>query len=198
MANYVNYIVVRQTLKRLGLRLFSPLELERALDLSPVAARFLVHRYAKRGVFLKLRKGLYAAVDEMPSELVIANRLYEPSYLSFEFALAYHHVIPEAPYVLTSATPRSTRTLIAAGRTFDYHRLKRTAFTGYVPMMVDQDTVLIATPEKAFVDCLYFVDLQRKPPLDRVARHRLNRHDIRRYAKLFDRPSLLKLVKGLG
>ena len=101
MANKVNLIQVEHAIRRRGLWLFSPLEVQRVLGISAIAARFLVHRYAKRGVFLKLKNGLYCLADQPPSEMAIANRLYDPSYLSFEFALSYYHLIPEAAYVMT-------------------------------------------------------------------------------------------------
>ena len=197
MANKVNLIQVERAIRRHGLRLFSPLELQRILAVSTVSARFLVHRYAKRGVFLKLRKGLYCLADQPPSELTLANRLYEPSYLSFEFALSYHHVIPEAVYVVTSATPRPTRALTALGKTFEYHRLKKPAFTGYEPVKVGAETVLMATPEKALVDTLYYVDLKKKEFNDRLDVRTLNWKRMESYAKLFRRSSLQELLRGL-
>lgn len=196
MANKVNLIQVEQAIRRRGLRLFSPLELQRILGISAIAARFLVHRYAKRGVFLKLRKGLYCLADQPPSELVVANRLYEPSYLSFEFALSYHHLIPEAAYVITSATSRPTRTLMAMGKTFEYHRLKRSVFTGYEPVKVDAGTVLMATPEKALVDTLYFVDLKKKTLNDRLDLRTINWKRIESYVRLFGRPSLREILRS--
>ena len=197
MANNMNYMKLEQTLRDRRMRLFSPLELQRLLGISPVAARFLVHRYAKRGGLLKLRNGLYSFAGESPSELAIANRLYEPSYVSFEYALAYYHVIPETTYAITSATTRPTRTLTAAGRTFEYHRLKRSAFTGYEPARIGGDTVLIALPEKALADYLYFVDLKKKRLNDRLSLRALRWRRIESCVRLFDRPSLLKLARGL-
>lgn len=197
MANNMNWMRVEQIIRRRGLRLFSPLELQRVLGISAVAARFLVHRYAKRGGFSKLRKGLYCLADQIPSELSIANRLYAPSYLSFEFALSYHHLIPEVTYVMTSATSRPTRTLTALGKTFEYHRLKRVAFTGYEPMKVSTETILMATPEKALVDTLYYVDLQKKDLNDRLDVRTLQWNRAESYARLFERPSLLRLLRRL-
>lgn len=197
MANNMNLIIVGQAIRRRGLRLFSPLELQRVLGISAIAARFLVHRYAKRGVFLKLRNGLYCLADQLPSELVIANRLYEPSYLSFEFALSYHHLIPEAAYVITSATTRPTRVLTAMSRTFEYHRLKKSAFTGYEPIKVGTETILMAAPEKALVDTLYFVDLKKKTLNDRLDLRNLNWKRAESCARLFGRPSLRRLLRNL-
>lgn len=196
MANNMNLIIVEQTIRRRGLRLFSPLELQRVLSISAIAARFLVHRYAKRGIFVKLRKGLYCLADQPPSEMAIANRLYEPSYLSFEFALSYYHLIPEAAYTITSATSRPTRTLTALGKTFEYHRLKKSVFTGYEPVKVGTETIFMATPEKALVDTLYFVDLKKKTLNDRLDLRNLNWKRIESCVRLFGRPSLRELVRS--
>jgi len=193
----MKWLEIERALRERGLRLFSPLELERLLRVSPVAARFLVHRYAKRGALLKLRNGLYALSGSPPSELAIANRLYEPSYLSFEFALAYHHLIPEMAYALTSATTRPTRTLAAAERTFEYHRIKPSAFTGYALVQAGSETAFVARPEKALVDFLYFVDLKKTSPNDRLSLRGLDWKKAESYAGLFERPSLLTLLRGL-
>lgn len=197
MANKVNLIQVEHAIRRRGLRLFSPLELQRILSISAIAARFLVHRYAKRGVFLKLRNGLYCLADQPPSELAVANRLYEPSYLSFEFALSYYHLIPEATYTITSATSRPTRALTALGKTFEYHRLKKSVFTGYEPVKVGTETIFMATPEKALVDTLYFVDLKKKTLNDRLELRTLKWKQVESYVRLFERPSLRKLLRSL-
>ena len=191
----MNLMRMERAIKKCGLRLFSPLEFQRVLDISAIAARFLVHRYAKRGVLLKLRKGLYCLADQPPSELVLANRLYEPSYLSFEFALSYHHLIPEATYTITSATSRPTHVVASLGKTFEYHRLKQSAFSGYEPVKVGTEAVLIATPEKALVDTLYYVDLKKKDLNDRLDLRILNWKRVESYATLFERPSLLQLLR---
>jgi predicted transcriptional regulator of viral defense system len=193
----MNLIKLEQALKKQGMRLFSPLELRRLLGVSPVAATFLVHRYAKQGALIKLRKGLYCLADAPPSDVAMANRLYAPSYVSFEYALAYHRLIPEVAYTVTSATPRPTYAITAAGKRFEYHRLKQPAYTGYEPVTLNGDTVLLATPEKALVDYLYFVSLNKKTLNDRLRVGTLARRRLEAYAKLFDRPSLLQLVHRL-
>jgi len=193
----MNLITVEQTIRRRGLRLFSPLELQRVLSLSAIAARFLVHRYAKRGVFLKLRNGLYCLADQPPLELAVANRLYEPSYISFELALSHYSLIPEAAYVITSATTRPTRVVTSLGKTFEYHRLKKSVFTGYEPVKIGTETVLMATPEKAMVDTLYFVDLRKKELNDRLDPRTLRWKRAEFYARLYQRPSLLQLLRSL-
>lgn len=191
----MNWLKCEQLLRKQGLRLFSPIELERILGVSSVATQFLLHRYTRQGALVKLRNGLYCLADSLPSDLAIANRLYEPSYISLEFALAYYHLIPEATYVITSATSRPTRTLSAASKTFEYHRIKQRAFTGYEPVRVEDEVVLMAIPEKAFVDYLYFVDLHKAALNDRLSARTLRWNRVKSYAKLFERPSLEKRLE---
>jgi len=193
----MNWIKLERILNERGVKLFSPLELRRLLGISPVAVTFLVHRYARQSGLIKLRKGLYCLADHPPSDLAMANRLYAPSYVSFEYALAYHRLIPEAAYTVTSATPRPTYTVEAAGKRFEYHRIKQSAYTGYEPVRLDGDTVLLATPEKAVVDYLYFVSLNKKNLNDRLRAGKLVQGKVEAYAELFGRPSLLRLVRRL-
>ena len=193
----MNYITLERAIRNRALRLFTPLDLERLLGVSRVSAQFLVHRYAKRGGLVKLRNALYALADQPLPDFAVANRLYEPSYVSFETALAHYHLIPESAYAVTSATPRPTRTLTATGKAFEYHRIKREAFTGYEPVILLGETVLIAAPEKALVDYLYFVDLKKKSLNDRLALRAIAWPKAEAYARLFARPSLLALLHRL-
>ena len=56
-------------------------------------------------------------------------------------------------------------------------------------------TVLIAEPEKALTDYLYFVDLKRKTLNERLNIRKLKKKTVIEYARLFGRKSLMKLVK---
>ena len=196
-ANKVNWISVEQTLTRHNLRLFTLLDLQRLLRVSPIAVRFLVHRYTKRGALLRLRNGLYALANRAPSEFVIANRLYEPSYVSFEFAMAYYHLIPEAVYEVTSATTRTSRRFEVLGKAFTYRRLKPSAFTGYRPEKVGGRVALIAEPEKAFVDSLYFASLGKLSLPERLDLSILQHDRLRAWADLYQRPELVERVASL-
>lgn len=193
----MNYIKLTNLVRRQGLRLFTPLDVQRLSGASAIATSFLLHRHAKQGRFLKLRNGLYALADDALNDLAIANRLYHPSYVSLEYALASYHLIPETTYTITSVTTRPTHLLEAAGKQFEYHHLKSSVFTGYEPMQVEGQTVLMATPEKAVLDYLYFVDLKKKTLNDRLDMTRLSRTRLASYAALFKRLSLVRLMKSL-
>jgi len=69
----------------------------------------LLHRYTGRNLIIRIKRGLYALPDTQLSELFIANKLFEPSYISREFALSYHRIIPETVYEITSVTTKTTQ-----------------------------------------------------------------------------------------
>lgn len=176
------------------MRLFTPVEFQRNFSVSLRAAQEFIKDHT-HDLFLKVRNGLYALRTDLPSDLAIANRLYAPSYISFEYAMSRYGLIPESVYAITSATTRITRTFSVNNKNFEYARIKKKAFRGYKAEKNEGATILIADPEKAFVDYYYFVDLRLRPPNDRLDVRKLNKKIVMEYAALFDRPSLLKLVK---
>lgn len=69
----------------------------------------------------------------MPDEYLLANILYQPSYISLEFALSYYSLIPESVYLITSVTTKPTREFAVGKLFFSYQTIKKQAFVGYVP-----------------------------------------------------------------
>ncbi len=116
--------------------------------------------------------------------------------MSFEYALAYHHLIPEAVYEVTSATTRTSRHIEAVGKGFTYRRIKPAAFTGYRPERVSGHVVLIAEPEKALVDSLYFASLGRLSLPERLDLSQLRPKQLAVWAALYQRPELLEQVSA--
>lgn len=194
MSTLLKPFSVRSELLKRNLSVFTPREFGRLFRATPEQTKYFLEEYSKAGVFLRLKRGLYALQDPLPSEEEIANQLYRPSYLSFEYALARYHILPEMVYAVTSATTKPTRTFIVAGKTFSYLTIKKEAFAGYIPTKRDGQTVLVAEPEKAFVDYFYFVALGKKTFNDRLNVSALNAQKIQRYARLFQRPKLDQLV----
>ncbi|MCG2707969.1 MAG: hypothetical protein L6404_04905 [Candidatus Omnitrophica bacterium] len=189
-------IYVQQFLQEKGVRLFSTSDFLRIFDVSLRAAQEFIKDHCD-DVFLKIRNGLYALRADMPAEEPIANRLYEPSYISFEYALSRYGIIPESVYTITSATTRTTREFIVNNKSFTYSRIKKQAYRGYRTEKIGGITVLIAEPEKALVDYLYFVDLKLKTLNERLNVRKLKKKAVVEYARLFGRKSLLKLVKEI-
>jgi len=112
----------------------------------------------KKGELLRLKKGLYLLGKDYrntPIDLVsVANQLYTPSYVSFEYALSYYGLIPERVYVVTSATMRLKKVYDTPIGRFTYHSVPPQAYALGVDWLYDNvhGGKLIATPEKALCD----------------------------------------------
>ena len=86
---------------------------------------------------------------------VIANHLYEPSYVSLFGALHYYSLIPEHVYETTSVTTRKTTRFEFSDRRFSFRTIKPALFFGYEAIPWKDQTYLIARPEKAILDLAY-------------------------------------------
>lgn len=192
----LNVLVVLDVLSRKKMRIFSPEEFRRLFGVTLRATQEFIKDHT-RDLFIKIRNGLYALRSDPPSDLEIANRLYGPSYISLEYALAYYQLIPETVYTLTSVTTKITREFTVQGKSYEYSRIKSKAYTGYRLVKEGQARILMALPEKALVDYCYFVDLRLKSLNDRLRVKKMDRNEAIRYARLFDRESLAKLVRRI-
>lgn len=134
---------------------------------------------------------------DLPDEEEMANALYRPSYLSFEYVLSKYGIIPESVYSLTCATTKPTRVFTVDDKAFAYYTIKREAYTGYVLDKEKGSGVLIAEPEKALTDFLYFVALGHRMMNDRIDVTRLNKKKVLKYAKLYGREKVIDLVGKL-
>jgi predicted transcriptional regulator of viral defense system len=182
-------------IRKKNIKLFTPLDIQRFLGRSTIAVRFLVYRLNKQGKIQRVKRGLYKLLDEEVSDLYLANKLYEPSYVSLELALSYHRVIPETVYEITSITPKTTRRFETLGKVYSYRRVKKAAFTGYTTGKQRGMSFLIADPEKAFVDLNYFRLLDRLKPVSRFDKGRIDPAKALRYAALFGNPKLTGIIK---
>lgn len=156
--------------------------------------RLQLHQWARKGWVIRLKRGLYEPAYPEPSalsDLYVANRLYEPSYVSLETALSHYQILPETAAQVTSVTPKPTRRLRNLHGLFTYFTVRPRAFAGYALIRLQGQTVRIAEPEKAVVDRLY-AGLRRGEPLrpqeerwDRTRMRRLDRKKLAAYAALF-------------
>ncbi len=176
--------------------MFSPSDFRRVFGVSLRATQEFIKDHCD-DIFLKIRNGLYTLRIDQPRDETIANRLYEPSYISFEYALSHYGIIPESVYTITSATTRLTREFVVSNKSFTYSHIKKQVYRGYKTEKIGGMTVLIAEPEKALVDYLYFVSLKRKTLNERLNVRGVKKKTVLEYAKLFGRKSLIKLVKEI-
>ena len=117
-------------------------------------------RWQKKKLLIRLRRGAYllnpADRKINVSRMYIANQLYNPSYLSLEYALTYYGIIPERVSDLTSVTTKKTMRFDNEAGSFIYQHIKPKAFNGFVSSKDEAGLLFfIAEPEKAVADFLY-------------------------------------------
>lgn len=89
----------------------------------------------------------------------MANIFREPSYLSLEYVLAKHNLIPEGILTITSITIKSSRQYQNLLGSFSYRNIKSSLYTGYVEKIWNNYVTKEATLAKALFDYLYLKKL---------------------------------------
>lgn len=200
MAEKLKRIEVAEKLKDLGVLIFTPRQFAGFFGI-PLkrATNFISTNLGNSGsgLFLKLRNNFYMLKDSRPSHYYVANKLYEPSYVSLETVLSHYGIIPEVVYAITSITTKGSREYVTPVGSFIYQRIKKQAYTGYSLMEIDGRRAFVAEPEKALADHLYFVDLKRKLLNDRLNLKNIKKFKLIAFVKLFKRPDMLKLVNHI-
>lgn len=200
-------IQIREELLNRNLRVFTARDFIRVFKTPSRTTKYFLETQVREGFLLRLKRGLYTLKTDSPSEEEIANVLYKPSYISFEYALAYYHILPEMPYTITSATTKPTRLFTTSNMAFSYRTIKKEVFTGYVLNKQEHQSFLIAEKEKAIIDYLYFVSLRKSAENERLLGNLksrgyyktegLSKAKMQTYAKLFDNHGLVNLVNNL-
>lgn len=197
MAKLMNWHMFERGLQKKGILLFSATDLSRLFGATRIAATFFLHRYFQRGYILRVKRGLYAFPDALPPEPFVANKIYAPSYVSLEFALSYHRVIPETVYEITSITTKTTRRFEAIGRIFSYRNVRREAFTGYRMEKQGGFSFLLADPDKALVDACFFRAREGRKPISRFDGAKVDSSKVLHYAELLGGARLTKIMRGI-
>ena len=115
----------------------------------------------KKGVVVRVKKGIYIfgrKYQRRPfSREILANLICGPSYVSLDYALHYHSLIPERVEALTSVICGRGRRFHTPVGLFIYRSIPAGAYsTGIKRMELDDGrSFLVATPEKALADKLY-------------------------------------------
>ena len=117
-----------------------------------------INNECKKGILVKIKRGLYTD-DLYNDKEVIANICYNPSYISFEYALSYYGVIPEFVSTFTSATfgKKNNKIYHMKDCTFDYKNVPDEVFPMGILIMKNSKDISykIASKEKALCDLLY-------------------------------------------
>mgnify|MGYP001248558433 CR=1 FL=1 len=109
------------------------------------------------GSLIRVRKGLYVFGDRYRrapiSRELLANLIYGPSYVSLDYALSHHGMVPERVEDVTSITTGENRRFVTPIGLFTYQPLPPHRYAPCVLWFREGDTgYLMASPEKALVD----------------------------------------------
>jgi predicted transcriptional regulator of viral defense system len=143
----------------LGLNVFSLDDLLRVFPADRNTAKQQLHYWKNKGWIINLKRNIYELAypgNAAKPDFYIANRLYEPSYISLETALSYYSLIPDVAMGVTSITTKPTREFRNHYGFFSYRSIVDRAYQGYTLINVRGMNVKIAEPEKAFVDYIHY------------------------------------------
>lgn len=116
-----------------------------------------IRQLVKNKKLFPIIKGLYET-DSNISGSYLAQVIYGPSYLSFEYALSFYGLIPEAVYTYTSATynKRKSKIYYTSFGTFTYKDVPKSIYKYGIKIIEENGyQYFIATKEKALCDKLY-------------------------------------------
>lgn len=176
--------------------------------LDPNFHRQQLRDWLERGFVLSLVGGYYRLPETRINEhflFMLANRVYEPSYISRESALAYYHIIPETVFGVTSVSSRKTNKFESAWGILSYRSIKPALMFGYrIVDYSDSIKYKIASLEKAILDYLYWKsDIASVDDFEGL---RWNRHELftlkqnslfQKYLQIFDSKTLNNRVSLL-
>lgn len=116
-----------------------------------------INKLLRKGDIVRIRKGLYTfgrPYRRGPlSRELLANLIHGPSYISLEYALSYHGLIPERVATVTSVALGRSRRFDTPVGVFTYHSLSLQRYAvGAELVELPTGSFLIACAEKALAD----------------------------------------------
>jgi len=149
----MNNLNALQELQKYKKDFYTIRDLQNIFNVPVKSLRVQLSRWCKRGVFIRLTKGIYTPYNTDIKVDKVANQIYYPSYLSFESALSYYGILSQIPYTLTFATQKKSKKLVLKDTQIEYTQLANRLFFGYIL----ENGIYLATPEKALMDTIYLV-----------------------------------------
>jgi predicted transcriptional regulator of viral defense system len=128
-------------------------DLVKIFNVKEESLKVTLSRWVKNGKILRIRKNAYQLPDKAYDLRKAAWQFYQPCYLSFESALNKYSILSQIPYVNTFATVNKSKKITLGREEVEFRQIKRDLFFGYKT----ENGLLIALPEKALADQIYFV-----------------------------------------
>lgn len=199
----MDYVGFLNTLRRNKMELFTLQDVEVLFPKTkPKTIKNNLGNWLAKGYLKRLKRNLYECVQPGGKQHIpdyyVANRLYQPSYVSLEAALSFYNIIPEEAAEVTSITTKPTRAIRNRYGVFTYRTCKKDAFMGYRIMKIMGYKTLIADREKALVDFIYYRQLDGETDFseERFNLSTMRLRKTREYAKKFNKKTV-ETVKEL-
>lgn len=153
-----------------------------------------IQRLEKKKIIKKLIKGKYYFIFNRPNDYLIANFLFNPSYISLESALSFYGIITPFSYEITSITNKKTRKISVDSKEYSYSKIKKELYWGFEK----KDNFLIAEPEKAVIDYLYLgIKGWRSIDIEEMNFNEIDKKKLFLYTKRFREKRLLDIIKKI-
>lgn len=153
---------IENILKEYPQNIITDIDFDILMDGTPHSRYSKVKRLIQLGKLIHIRRGLYVITEslghpEKPHPFELAQRIYAPSYISFESALSFHQLIPERVYTITSASTKRSKVFKTSLGLFSYLRLPASNFFVEVELINQNNyRFFMAKPWKAICDYVYY------------------------------------------
>lgn len=178
-------------------------------DIKKEFPKFYKHRlveWQKQGYIKKIIRGFYILSDLKINEQIscyIANKIYEPSYISLETALRYYNIIPEQTFSVTSIATLKTKKFKTSADIFSYKNINPQLFFGYEFITYNNVVFKLADLEKTILDYFYF-HRHIKTEKDfielrfnlEILKQDLDKNKINRYLLKYSNKSFIKIINN--
>ena len=126
--------------------------------------------WLKKEIIISLKKGVFILKKTWEKEpnkdlylQYLANKIYQPSYLSLEYVMDKYSLLTESVWGLSSITTKKTQTFNNKLAKFSYYSISSDLFCGYESKKFNSANVLIAKKPTAVFDYLYLRFLKNAP-----------------------------------
>jgi len=154
----------------------------------------LLQRLEKKNIIKRIENGKYLFSFTEVSDFEIANFLFSPSYISLESALSFYGILSQFPYTITSVTSKKSKRVVYEDKEYEFVHIESKYFYGFLK----KDKFLIASPEKALIDMLYFMAKKlRSISVEELDLSKINKKYLVNMAKRYECIPLKKLVNRI-
>lgn len=203
----------KDILNNLESLLFFTKESLRQWEKDEEALNFNIKYWSEKQLIIPIKNGLYVLKSRFDRERdkdlyleYLANKIYEPSYLSGEYVMSKYNLLTEAVYGITSATTKKTKTFVNKLTRFSYYSFAPRLFFGFEIRKFYSANIFIAKKAKAVFDYVYLRFLRKTPIFEKsIEELRINWenlakedfNDLVRYARISKNKRILKVVSKI-